>query len=207
MLISLIKRTSKQFKIFLDEIMSLGLQKETEDYSRYIYGRCLNHMLEKFVGQHYRIKKKNYEKRFYEYYFQQIARENGMKLEQFYRPRLYGKKYIPRTYNQEYIRNICMNKSFKEEILKYMENDLIENEKKILETKINELVNQWQKKLSQTSKTKMQMNIICKEIRKKRRRSRYLLPWTISEVMEAIEKIKMRIESTNHLLTLENDVN
>ena len=188
--------SGKTFRAFLDQIQGKETKREAEDYNRYVFKRCLAQMLKEFASKNEKIKKRNMEKRFYEHYFSKIAKEKGIKLEHFYKPKPGNEKdnEVPRSFNQTYIKNICSNPDFKKELLDYLNNGLLENEKQCLEKKLNWFVNVWQEIIEKAECKETAAKEICMDVGVSRKGMKYLLPWTIFEVKDAIEKVRRRFE-------------
>ena len=148
---------------------------------------------------HHKIVRRNLEKAFYEHYFSKIACERGMKLEDFYKPKpdKENKSRAAYSVEQNYIKNISLSFEFKQEVLAYLDNGLIENEMRCLEEKLILLVNIWEKIIEKAECRNKATIEICNDIKTSQKGKQYFIPLTIFEIKEAIEKVKRRLEKNS----------
>ena len=194
MKLSKLKSSEKELEAFLmkhERNDFLTKDKRHEEKYKYIFKRCIDHMKKNFQdkqkGNQARIK--DLERNFYEFYFKEISQRDKIDLECFYDPRnTEGESSnIPKSFNENYIRNISKSQEFKVEFFNYMNNLLLQNELVFLKQKIETLVEKWAKQLEEDKYTEEVIKNICEDIRNNKKGK---LPWSIKEQKNAIQKVK-----------------
>ena len=163
--------------------------KRPEEGFKFVFKRCIEHMRMTFENSSEASLSDALEKRFYEHYFLKISQEKQIPLEKFYLPRSYQEKdsKIPKSFTREYIRNISKSKQFTEEFFGYIDNQLIEKTRKVLEQRVEALIIKWQRQLNNYTENDSSIRQICLglEVNKKAK-----LPWTVKEINIAIKRTK-----------------
>jgi hypothetical protein len=167
-----------------------SLKRPEENY-KFVFKRCLKHMKEAFragIPQR-RVKKKDFDKAFYEHYFKAISDTEGISLENFYHPKnsQSKNKNLPKTINTGYIDNISKSKLFLKEFTDYLCFKLEEECRDIVDSKISGLINKWEHEFQLSNKDDKTIGDICNYIENNKKCK---LPWTVNEVKEAIMVVK-----------------
>ena len=197
----------EKLKEFAD---TLSFKRPEENY-KYIFKKCLKKLKAK-VGEKLEIKcckKEEFERRFYEFYFKEIAARENLKIECFYQPRnakcaddkdrktterrnivktvQLSKKDIPKTISCKYIQNISKSKQFLDDFFTYLNEYLLNEHVANIDKKIHAMSNDWQLLLNDGLVTELTIGEICKKIEKN---TKFKLPWTVKEVQTAIAAVE-----------------
>ena len=137
----------------------------------------------------FRLKYPNYKKAkdkyFYEYYFKDIAEQEGISIENFFHFRTGAYRYtreIPNSVTKKSVNLWKMNPLFIQEIVSYINTSLISNFKSFNTKKIQIMISNWSNTLRALGPTKGQ-NTILKILNSRGCK----LPWTINEVNQAVK--------------------
>ena len=165
--------------------------KRPEENCKFIFKRCLKHMREKLktISGSSKNSKKDSEKFFVEYYFQEVAELTNQPIESFFHPQNSNQNSNGRvkTINSQYIHNISKSKKFMSDFMEYIRIGLEDDYKQTIKQKMKNICYRWEKDFrtspdfNETIKstcTNIEKNIKCK------------LPWTMVEVQSAIESVK-----------------
>lgn len=159
-----------------------------------MFKRCLDFMKECFRKAHPEIKKKDMERRFYEFYFLDISRATGVPLEHFFDPKNGASDgaNVPKTINGTYIKNISKSEAFKKEFVAFMTGSLREENLNSLGGKIDALITKWEKQIADAKSVPECVAAIRTDIEKNKKAK---LPWTIREIDEAIKSVQWLFDS------------
>lgn len=178
----------------IEKIKLETISKRPEQNYKLIFMLTLKFMKEELKGEIERnMRKKDFEKYFYNYYFKEISEKNGIPLEHFFHPKnskaqkLMKEKNIPKTINLYYIENISKSEKFLESFFNYLENNLIEDYEKLIDYKLETLFNRWSVSIYQNENKKLAINKICKYMEEN---NKCKLPWDINEIKISIECTK-----------------
>lgn len=178
----------------IEQIKLDTISKRPEQNYKLIFMLTLKYMKEELKGEIDRnMRKKDFEKYFYNYYFKVISDQNGIPLEHFYHPKnskaqkLIKEKNIPKTINLYYIENISKSKKFLEIFFSYLKNDLIEDYEKLIDYKLDTLFHRWSISIYEHENKKIALNKICKYMEEN---NKCKLPWDINEIQIAIDCTK-----------------
>ena len=148
------------------------------------------------IEQRIKTSKSSLEKQFYQKYFGEIATLNNISLFKFYFPRnncKYSSISIHKSINKDYLRYISMNSKFINEIKKYINEKLFEEEKNLIEIRLNNKIEKLKKKILKFFECKTENSIIEQFdffINKKiRNNNQFKLPWSIFQLQKAIENV------------------
>lgn len=168
---------------------SESLKRPEENY-KFVFKRCLKNMKEEFKEKKgERLKKKDFEKNFYEHYFKEVVEHENMPLESFYHPKNSKNKAknCPKTINSTYIENISKSPDFVQDFKKYLLGPLEKEYRKIIDSKITGLIERWETEYESTPDKDKTVDEICNYIEKNKKCK---LPWTVKEVQEAVNSVK-----------------
>ena len=181
------------------ELMNKNSKKRPEENYKFIFKLCLKNMKEELKKKIKKpIRKKEFEKYFYDFYFKEISENEAIPIEHFHHPKnskalkkLKAKsKDMPKTINQYYIENISKSKPFLNKFLNYLNQNLLLDYEKSIDSKLEGLVRKWENSIfdndSEFGRDKEIDNICC--YMKKNKKCK--LPWNIKEIQEAIKSTK-----------------
>lgn len=168
----------------INEIINTKSHKRPEECYKFVLTRVIKH-LKKFL-KNLGTGTKDIEAYFYEYYFEDTAKQLGLPLSDFHYP-LTGDKGKFKL-NSKYFDRIFKSEAFLDRLKLYM-NGLLERDYRIeIAKKLDSLLQRWDQSLTEAGlKTEPIENSI-KEYLLKNKRCK--LPWTINEVFESIERFK-----------------
>jgi hypothetical protein len=172
---------------------SASLKRPEENY-KFVFKRCLKHMKEDFQNlKGDKLKKKDFEKSFYEYYFKSVSEKEKAPLESFYHPKnsKSKSKNCPKTINSSYIENIAKSQKFVTDFLKYLNKYLEKEYLEVIDGKINGLIQKWDHEYEESKQNEKTIEDICNYIEKNKKCK---LPWTLKEVQEAILSVRKLFE-------------
>jgi len=190
----------------INEIINTKSHKRPEECYKFVLTRVIKH-LKKFLKS-LGTGTKDIEAYFYEYYFEETAKQIGLPLSEFHYP-LTGDKGKFKL-NSKYFDRIFKSEAFIDRLRLYM-NGLLERDYRIeIAKKLDSLLQRWDQSLTGAGpKTESVENSI-KEYLLKNKRCK--LPWTINEVYESIERFKnllktfkISCELIRHPQTLQHD--
>ena len=165
--------------------------KRPEENYKFVFKRCLKYMKEtlKKKSDYSKLNKKEFEKSFTTYYFQEIADSNNLSIENYYHPKNSNQqsKSVVKTINSQYIGNIVQSKLFVTDFMSYLNDDLDREYKLVIKQKMKSLFERWEKEYQLSVDKEKAIENICQNIEKN---IKCKLPWTITEVYSAIESVK-----------------
>jgi hypothetical protein len=142
-----------------------------------------------------KLKKKDFDKAFYEHYFLEISNAENLPLESFFHPKNSKSKTkdSPKTINSAYIDSISKSKSFVDAFLYYLTENLEAEYREIIDSKIHGLFNKWEHEYQEAAPKEKDKVVddICAYIEKNKKCK---LPWTVREVQEAIMSVRKLFE-------------
>lgn len=174
-------------------IMSSNSLKRPEENYKFIFKRCLKFMKSEMKKNFAKkIKKKDFEKLFYEFYFKEISEKESIPLEHFFHPKnskaVKKLNYItPKTINSYYINNISKSKIFMNNFLEYLENNLSKDYEILIDSKFSSLILKWNEEYEKNPNKDQVVYKICDYIKGNKKCK---LPWNVKEIKEAIEVVK-----------------
>jgi hypothetical protein len=183
---------------------NLAFKRPEENY-KYIFKKCLKKLKNRFSEKVdcKGCKKDEVERRFYTFYFGDVAKAEGIKLECFYQPRNgagscketgegkvkkggLSKKDIPKTISAKYIQTISKSKSFLQDFHSHLERALLQDYLKNIDRKIVGMFADWHGR-SHGPLTNELIAEICHKIETN---NKFKMPWTIKEVKTAIGAVQ-----------------
>ena len=184
---------------------NLAFKRPEENY-KYIFKKCLKKLKCRFSEKVdcKGCKKDEVERRFYTFYFGEVAKAEGLKLECFYQPRNgagcantasdgklkkgshLSKKDIPKTISAKYIQTISKSKSFLADFHQHLEHALLQDYLKNIDRKITGMFADWTGR-SDPLFTPELIAEICAKIEMN---NKFKMPWTIKEVRTAIAAVQ-----------------
>jgi len=174
----------------LKELSASESLKRPEENYKFVFKRCLKHMKEDFKNLHpEKLKKKDFERSFYEHYFQPVVKKYHIPLESFFHPKNSKTKTkdSPKTINAAYVDNISKSEEFVRDFTKYLNQTLEAECREIIDSKINGLIQKWENDYEESSHSEKVITEICDYIEKNKKCK---LPWTVKEVQEAISSVR-----------------
>ncbi len=180
-------------KYFLyEKLKELGASeslKRPEENYKFVFKRCLKHMKEDFKNLHpEKLKKKDFERSFYEHYFQAVVKKHHIPIESFFHPKNSKTKTkdSPKTINAAYVDNISKSEEFVHDFTKYLNQTLETECREIIDSKINGLIQKWESEYEDSNHNEKIIGEISDYIEKNKKCK---LPWTVKEVQEAIASV------------------
>jgi hypothetical protein len=155
-------------------------------------------MKENFKNANFeKLKKKDFEKSFYEHYFRSIVNSEQMAIESFYHPKNSKSKTknCPKTINTAYIENIAKSSTFVNDFLSYLNNFLEGEYREVIDLKIKGLIQRWENDYMDNNQNEKVIEEISNYIEKNKKCK---LPWTMKEVDEAIMSVRKLFELANN---------
>ena len=147
-------------------------------------------MKEQLKSRHSELKlqKRDFEKWFNQYYFQDVVASLKIPIESFFHPKNSNQqsKSAVKTINSQYIANIVQSKLFVSDFLGFLNNGLEDEYNGVIKSKINGLFERWEKDFLIAPQKDDQIRRICDNIEKN---NKCKLPWTIIEVRSAINSV------------------
>lgn len=145
-----------------------------------------------------KLNKREFEKWFNQYYFQEVVETARIPLESFFHPKNSNQpsKSAVKTINSLYISNIIQSKRFVHDFLSYMNGDLEKDYNVVIKTKINGLFDRWESDYQIAPNKEEQIQKICVNIEKN---NKCKLPWTIIEVKSAIASVNQLFQEHAYL--------
>lgn len=181
----------------ITNIMSLNSLKRPEENYKFIFKRCLKSMKNEMKSLFQKkIKKKDFEKIFYEFYFKEISQKESIPLEHFFHPKnskaVKKLNYItPKTINSYYINNITKSKEFMKKFLGYLQNKLLIDYEKLIDFKFESLIFKWSEEFEACSDDGIVVGRICGYVKGNKKCK---LPWNFKEIEEAIKVVRNLLE-------------
>lgn len=158
--------------------------KRIEERKKFVYKHCLKKLKKEFFESEFYKANHQSKDLFYRYYFEEVARQKRVGLENFYDPlNQHHRERVYRTLSNLYLGLIFESPSFRKDFLLYMQSeDFLADYQKTIEKKIEKLLLKWEELFEKETpeptiigniKEYFVMNRQCK------------LPWTIEEVTHA----------------------
>lgn len=141
-----------------------------------------------------KLKKKDFERLFYDFYFREVVERDKIPLESFYHPKnsKTKTKNCPKTINNTYIENISKSPKFVQDFLEYLNGPLEKEYREVIDSKISGLIQRWEDEFEAKSRNDSVIDDICNYIEKNKKCK---LPWNIKEVQEAIYSVRKLFDS------------
>lgn len=167
----------------------MSIKRPEENY-KFVFKRCLKHMKETLKSKNHEAKmlKKDFEKWFAKYYFQEVVDFLKIPIESFFHPKNSNQhsKSTVKTINSQYISNIVQSKKFVTDFMNFLNNGLEKQYNAVIKQKIAGLFDRWEKEYQHASNKEEVIRKICQNIEKN---TKCKLPWTIIEVRAAIDSV------------------
>lgn len=130
---------------------------------------------------------------FYEFYFKDTAIHQKIKISDFYFPSKSKSIKNPNSFNNEYFTKLFSSKRFVIALREYMATFIFQEHKEEIRKKVEKIIEKWNRtfELSDMPADKL-ITVIKNEIVKNKK---FKLPWTFSELYEAIFRVNELIES------------
>lgn len=136
---------------------------------------------------------KNFDMQFYSYYFQEIAEQKNLSIDEFFK-KLDPKK-SSKTLNNEFLKQIFSSASFKKDFMSYLEgNEIILDYQATLKRKIRHMLLKFDSffDIENPEKVRSGIEIVQKYFRRNRQCK---LPWTFTEINTAINTFKFVVKN------------
>jgi hypothetical protein len=133
--------------------------------------------------------RKDFERSFYEHYFQNIVKQYHIPLESFFHPKNCRNKVkdMPRTINAAYVENISKSKSFVRDFTKHLTHTLETQYRLNIDSKIHSLIQKWDSDYEESQHSDQVIGEIVEYVE---RNKKCKLPWTVKEVQAAIASVE-----------------
>ena len=173
----------------LSRTIHLTSHKRPEECNKFIFTRVLR-FLKKQMRNRFNLGDE-VEDKFYQYYFDEVAKKNNIPLEEYYYP-LTRKGKTKETLNVAYFTRIFESKRFVNDLIKYMSENLKEEYEEEIIQKLESILLKWDKKFNFDEMTNKKCLEEIKNYFIKNKRCK--LPWNIDEVKEAVMRVHRLIE-------------
>jgi len=163
--------------------------KRLEENYKFVLSRCIKHLKKQLPkGKHRKIRKREFDTYFYQYYFGDVCKSANVNLQDFHIPRASADIVLKtKTISDEYISRLTQSKLFTQACLSYMGSQLREDYKAEMNSKIDKLVESWESTYKDAGdKEKVVDGIVGNIVHSQR----FKLPWVSSEVDVAIESVR-----------------
>lgn len=173
----------------LSRTIHLTSHKRPEECNKFIFTRVLR-FLKKQMRNRFKLGDE-VEDKFYQYYFDEVAKKNNIPLEEYYYP-LTRKGKTKETLNVAYFTRIFESNRFVNDLIKYMSENLKEEYEEEIIQKLESILLKWDKKFNFDEITNKKCLEEIKNYFIKNKRCK--LPWNIDEVKEAVMRVYRLIE-------------
>lgn len=182
------------------------IYKRPEECYKFIFKHTFKQLKKRFRERNPElphIKTQAFLSRFYTHYFTDAAETTNLSLINFFLPlspeAFKSKKnnVVSRTINGWYITLIAQSPEFLEELIAYINRDFLNNYKKQIGVKINNLCNRWEREYHDSLENFRTVDAIDESISKS---IRCKLPWTVKEVeysIDIVNKLIVKYKSKN----------
>jgi hypothetical protein len=180
----------------LQDLKEAQSVKRPEENYKFIFKRCIKHLKEEFrTDEMTKLKKREFDSQFYQFYFQKIADHEKIPLESFFHPKNSKSKAAncPRSINISYIQNLSKSKEFTDKFLDYLNKQLESRYSEIIDSKILSLTQKWELEWGQTTEREKLIEEICNYVEKN---TKCKLPWTMNEVKEGVAAVHKLFEQS-----------
>lgn len=172
-----------------DMVRNKTVHKRPEECKKIVFSytiKQLKHKLRDRYTQQYR--KTNFDEFFYQFYFEDVAAQENILLEDFYYPiaSTKCKKNSAKTINTAYLSNIRRSDKFMGDLKAYIHTQLVRDYTKEIDAKLLDLVTRWENDLKRAET----LDGLKAALGSYFKGSKSKLPWTIFEVQHAIEKVR-----------------
>lgn len=189
---------------FIEDYYSIKSNRRNEEYLKYIFMQSMKFLKKEYFRQNSKYIKKSTtfkedkDRAFYKFYFNNVCKNEGKKLEQFFIPNRIKNDFDKKnqcSINNLYINLVSKSDHFLNDFKRFLEGNfcdqnnnfkgIIDYNKKIIKKKLNFKIQQWENILQKNS-IKNGLKIISFKINAKR----FKLPWTINEVKKGVLHVK-----------------
>jgi hypothetical protein len=177
---------------FLSKIMLDFPNKKRENFLKFTLPKCLKYVKSEFkqAMQTHQIDSLinpnlNDEYNFFNYYFGDISKREGIPLESFFMFRNWTHRFnknIPKTVTNYSLLLWKKNPYFVKKILRYLENSFIDDLKHLNTSKINYLIKKW-RKIAERNRLENAVTLIVNELNKRGSK----VPWMITEARKGVD--------------------
>lgn len=172
-----------------DVVRNKVVNKRPEECKKIVFSytiKQLKHRLRHQFTDQYR--KTCFDEFFYQVYFEEIAKREGIPLEDFYYPiaSTKCKKNSAKTINTAYLSNIRKSDRFMDDLKTYIYTQLLKDYSKEIDNKLLDLITRWENEVKRSGS----INDIKATLGSYFKGSKSKLPWTIFEVQHAVEKVR-----------------
>lgn len=182
----------------LQELALADSIKRPEENYKFIFKRCIKHLKEQFRTEETdKLKKKEFDRRFYQHYFQKVVDEQKIPLESFFHPKNSKNKApnCPKSINIAYVQNLSKSKDFLNKFMNYLNEELEIKYSSVIDSKINSLTQRWELDFDNSTDREKTVEEICQYVE---RNTKCKLPWTMNEVREAICAVRKLFEQSRN---------
>ena len=189
---------------FYQDLIRVRKRKRCEDLYKFVLKSIFRYLQNKYettnLVERQKISLEERKKEFFSFYFKKTAIRLNKPLLHFYLPLAslnrgaIGKEKLSTKVNLSYINLILQSSLFKAEFIEFINNKMVSYCKETIATKIDKLVNKWEKSCIENEVTYREIERICLDIKFNKKCK---FPWTISEVEYArTEMIKLLTKIT-----------
>ena len=176
---------------FFNTARVTNLKKKTEDGLKFVFKKAIKNLKKNFKTailceqESSNLKADKLDRRFYEYYFGEIAKTENIPLESFFHFRNWKKRdsiYIPKSITKEYMKRLKLNPVFIFRIKHFLNQQLIKKFLVFNSKKIRSMIIKWEKIIEENGPERG-IKLILKMINSRGNK----IPWTIFEVKNALK--------------------
>lgn len=173
----------------LKKVENYKSSKRLEENYKFVLSRCIKYLKKQLPKcKHRKIRKKEFDTYFYQYYFGEICQSTNSSITDFQIPRTSTDIVLKtKTISDEYIARLTQSKTFTEACVKYMESQLRVDYKTEMNFKIDKLVESWETAYKEASNKDQAIETIVSNIVHSQR---FKLPWVENEVYMAVEAVR-----------------
>ena len=178
----------------INEILSSRSNKRPEECYKFILTRIIKNLKRKFDAKPGETLDET-ERRFYHYYFGEVAAEMNISIRNFYYP-ITRKQLDKIKLNSQYFDKIFKSRLFLNDTLNYIDNELRAEYQDELRQKLRTFLNKYDLMLRRNPDKREETLRKIKDYLLKNKRCK--LPWTVREINEAVERFRILFD---HLRT------
>lgn len=177
----------------IENLINFSSNKRPEECHKFILSKAFKYLRKTFKPSEQNETESTAE--FYEYYFSSAVKRLDLKISDFYFPSKSKSIKNPNSLNGEYFAKLFASDIFVVDLRNYMKNNLILEHKFEIKKKISKMLSRWDEvfKLNPGELERNLAIVKCEIVKNKK----FKLPWTFSELSEAIFRINELIDSFN----------
>lgn len=164
-------------------------KKRPEENYKFIFKRCIKFMRDRLKAFSMKKQtKKEFDEFFYRHYFEDVAKKEGMDLDNFKNPkRTKEHSNCPKTINMKYIRSIKKSQLFLTDFNNYIGTHLEKDYEITILEKLKKMVMKWEENFKTNKNRDEEIKKILLYIKENKKCK---LPWSLAEIQRAIKSLK-----------------